>query len=109
MYNKINRMIKKEKVLEKEEIRLTPARNVNSEITPSTHTGKQILIDPDKLVFNTKEGNNNNVGIYSGYNLNLISKNERYLMVPCSYEDYVQATNGEVPNRWWKNYQKLIV
>ena len=40
---------------------------------------------------------------------NLISKNERYLMVPCSYEDYVQATNGEVPNRWWKNYQKLIV
>jgi hypothetical protein len=30
-------------------------------------------------------------------------------MVPCSYEDYVQATNGEVPNRWWKNYQKLIV
>ncbi len=40
---------------------------------------------------------------------NFISKNERYLMVPCSYEDYVQATNGEVPNRWWKNYQKLIV
>jgi hypothetical protein len=40
---------------------------------------------------------------------NLISKNERYLMVPCSYEDYVQASNGEVPNRWWKNYQKLII
>ncbi len=67
-------------ILEKEEIRLTPARNVNSEITPSTHTGKQILIDYDKLVFNTKEGNNNNVGIYSGYNLNLISKNDSHII-----------------------------
>ena len=67
-------------ITEKEEISLTPARNVNSNITPATHTGKQILIDADKLIFNTKEGNNNNLGIYSGYNLNLISKNDSYII-----------------------------
>lgn len=32
---------------------------------------------------------------------------ERHHLVPCSYEEYQQATNDEVPDRWWKTYQKL--
>ena len=37
-----------------------------------------------------------------------ISKNERYHLVPCSYEDYKTAMAGEMPDLWWRTYQKLI-
>lgn len=36
------------------------------------------------------------------------SKNERFELIPCSYEDYKLAAQGEIPERWWRNYQKLI-
>ena len=37
-----------------------------------------------------------------------ISKNERYHLVPCRYEDYTMAVNGEMPDLWWRTYQKLL-
>ncbi|HXH99767.1 MAG TPA: formimidoylglutamase [Sphingobacteriaceae bacterium] len=37
-----------------------------------------------------------------------ISKNERYHLVPCRYEDYQVAVSGEMPDLWWRTYQKLI-
>jgi len=36
------------------------------------------------------------------------SKNERFELIPCSYEDYKMASQGEMPERWWRNYQKLV-
>ncbi len=36
------------------------------------------------------------------------TKNERFHLVPCSYEDYKTACSGEMPDRWWKSFQKLI-
>ncbi|MFM7729759.1 MAG: formimidoylglutamase [Flavobacteriales bacterium] len=33
---------------------------------------------------------------------------ERHHLVPCSHEEYQQATNEEMPDRWWKTYQKLV-
>lgn len=36
------------------------------------------------------------------------TKNERFELIPCSYEDYKLASNGEVPERWWRNYQKML-
>jgi formiminoglutamase len=35
------------------------------------------------------------------------SKNERFHLVPCHYQDYQLATKGEMPNLWWRTYQKL--
>jgi formiminoglutamase len=35
------------------------------------------------------------------------SKNERYHLVPCRYEDYNTAVKGEMPDLWWRTYQKL--
>lgn len=32
---------------------------------------------------------------------------QRHHLVPCTYEDYQQATNEEMPDRWWKTFQKL--
>ncbi|MDB4901888.1 MAG: arginase [Mucilaginibacter sp.] len=35
------------------------------------------------------------------------SKNERFHLVPCQYDDYKTATAGEMPDLWWRTYQKL--
>lgn len=32
---------------------------------------------------------------------------ERHQLVPCSYEVYQEAMKGEIPDLWWKTYQKL--
>jgi hypothetical protein len=35
----------------------------------------------------------------------------RYLnhhLLPCSYKDYQQACNNEVPDRWWNALQKMV-
>jgi formiminoglutamase len=37
-----------------------------------------------------------------------ISKNERYHLVPCRYEDYTTAVTGEMPDLWWRTFQKLL-
>ncbi len=37
-----------------------------------------------------------------------VSGNERFHLVPCRYEDYQMAINGEMPDLWWRTYQKLI-
>ncbi|MEX2485523.1 MAG: arginase, partial [Brumimicrobium sp.] len=34
-------------------------------------------------------------------------KYERHQLVPCSYEEYQEAMKGEIPDLWWKTYQKL--
>ena len=35
------------------------------------------------------------------------TKFQRHHIVPCSYKDYQQACNNEMPERWWQTYQKL--
>ena len=35
------------------------------------------------------------------------SQNERFHLVPCGYNDYKTATSGEMPDLWWRTYQKL--
>ena len=34
-------------------------------------------------------------------------KNERHFIIPCNKEDYQKAMKNELPNLWWKTYQKL--
>jgi arginase family enzyme len=43
------------------------------------------------------------------YHINPSSKYERHVLVPCSYADYLVAQEDEVPNLWWKTYQKILV
>jgi len=38
----------------------------------------------------------------------LKSKYERHYLVPCSYKDYQTALKEEMPDRWWRVYQKLM-
>ncbi len=41
------------------------------------------------------------------YPVNQQIKYERHHLVPCSYSDYETACNDEMPNKWWKTFQKL--
>ncbi|MFM6975536.1 MAG: formimidoylglutamase [Sphingobacteriaceae bacterium] len=36
------------------------------------------------------------------------SKNERFHLIPCTYEDYQLAVAGEMPDLWWRTHQKLV-
>lgn len=36
------------------------------------------------------------------------SRYQRHHLLPCSYKDYQQACNNEVPDRWWNALQKLV-
>ena len=36
------------------------------------------------------------------------TKYERHHLVPCDYQDYQKAMQNEIPNLWWKTYQKLV-
>ena len=36
------------------------------------------------------------------------SRKERTLLVPCAYDDYLKATAGELPDRWWRIHQKYL-
>jgi len=35
-------------------------------------------------------------------------KYRKHQLIPCSYEDYLMATNNELPDRWWKAYKKML-
>ncbi len=35
-------------------------------------------------------------------------KFQRHLLVPCTYEVYQDALKSDMPNLWWKTYQKLV-
>lgn len=34
-------------------------------------------------------------------------KYQRHLLIPCTYEVYQKALQNEMPNLWWKTFQKL--
>ena len=35
-------------------------------------------------------------------------KYKQHYIIPCSHKDYQTACDGELPDRWWKAYQKLM-
>ncbi|HKK38997.1 MAG TPA: formimidoylglutamase [Cryomorphaceae bacterium] len=41
------------------------------------------------------------------YAVNGSKFSERHHLMPCSYEDYKRASQGEMPDLWWKTYRKL--
>jgi hypothetical protein len=32
----------------------------------------------------------------------------RHQIIPCLFSDYQQATSGEIPENWWRAFQKLM-
>ena len=40
---------------------------------------------------------------------NLNNKYKRHALLPCTHNEYLEASNGVVPERWWKAYKKMLV
>ena len=40
---------------------------------------------------------------------NLNNKLKRHALLPCTHQDYLDACNQIIPERWWKAYKKTIV
>ncbi|QLE00635.1 formimidoylglutamase [Galbibacter sp. BG1] len=40
---------------------------------------------------------------------NLNNKFKRHTLLPCTHMEYLEASNGVVPERWWKAYKKMLV
>jgi formiminoglutamase len=40
---------------------------------------------------------------------NIDNKLKRHTLLPCMHEDYIDASNGEIPERWYKAYKKNSV
>ena len=40
--------------------------------------------------------------------LNEHNKNKRHTLIPCTYEDYISATNQEIPDRWIRTLKKIV-
>ena len=42
--------------------------------------------------------------------INIITNNKykRHALIPCTYQDYIQATEQKMPERWYKALRKLI-
>jgi formiminoglutamase len=41
-------------------------------------------------------------------NLKENNKFKRHALIPCTYQDYISATNQEIPDRWIKTLKKLV-
>jgi len=64
--------------------------------------------DKDNLVF-YKSDKSNRWWMEVPYPPKMQGKYERHHLVPCSYEDYELAAKEDVPDVWWRTYQKLSV
>ncbi|HLV62326.1 formimidoylglutamase [Galbibacter sp.] len=40
---------------------------------------------------------------------NLDNKFKRHTLLPCTHSEYVEASKGTIPERWWKAYKKMLV
>ena len=36
------------------------------------------------------------------------NKYRRHHLIPCDYNDYKEATNDDLPDRWWRAYKKML-
>jgi arginase family enzyme len=43
-----------------------------------------------------------------GAKLNIRNEYRRHNLIPCSLSDYTTACENDIPDRWWKAYQKLM-
>ena len=61
----------------------------------------------DELVF-YKSHLTNRWWLEVAYPAGTEEKHERNHVVPCTYADYIMASQQEMPDRWWTTFQKLV-
>ncbi len=69
-------------------------------IVPITHDGHELIFYKSHL--------SDRWWMDVPYPSGMATKYERHHLVPCTYEEFQQASGEEMPDRWWKTYQKLV-
>jgi len=64
-----------------------------------------VLIDNEELIF-FKSRKTGRWWIEIPFLPNVNNKLKRHTLLPCMHEDYVDAVNGKIPERWYKAYKK---
>ncbi len=64
-----------------------------------------VLIDDDELFFH-KSVKTGRWWIEIPFLPNVNNKLKRHTLLPCMHDDYVDATNGKIPERWYKAFKK---
>lgn len=87
---------------------------VNCRITDDDFSDKEsyqkftVLIDNEELIFYKS----NKIGrwwIEIPFLPNFNNKLKQLTLLPCMHEDYIEASNGKIPKRWYKAYKKNSV
>ncbi|MCB0444530.1 MAG: formimidoylglutamase [Gelidibacter sp.] len=71
----------------------------------ANHQKYNVLIDDDELIFykSTKTGR---WWIEIPFLPEVNNKLKKHTLLPCMHDDYVEATQGKIPERWYKAYKK---
>jgi hypothetical protein len=64
-----------------------------------------VLIDDDELIF-YKSNKTGRWWIEIPFLPNVNNKLKRHTLLPCMHEDYIAATKGKIPERWYKAFKK---
>jgi hypothetical protein len=67
-----------------------------------------VLIDENQLVF-YKSDKTERWWIETTFFNNVNNKLKNSTLIPCSYNDYLEACNQQIPERWWKSYKKSMI
>ena len=67
-----------------------------------------VLIEEDELIF-YKSSKTGRWWIEIPFLPNIDNKLKRHTLLPCMHDDYMDATNGKIPDRWYKAYKKNCV
>lgn len=67
-----------------------------------------VLIEEDELIF-YKSKRTGRWWIEIPFLPNVNNKLKRHTLLPCMHEDYVAATEGKIPERWYKAFKKNCV
>lgn len=67
-----------------------------------------VLIEDQELIF-YKSNLTGRWWIEIPFLPNIDNKLKRHTLLPCMHEDYIDASNGEIPERWYKAYKKNSV
>ena len=68
----------------------------------------RVLVEKDELIF-YKSLKTNRWWIEIPFLPEVSNKLKKHTLLACSYEDYLRATQDEIPERWFKAYRKNIV
>ncbi|SDX39685.1 Arginase family enzyme [Lutibacter oricola] len=68
---------------------------------------KKYIVPIDDQVLNFHKSNKSGRW-WMEISLNENNKFKRHALIPCTYQDYISATNQEIPDRWIRTLKKLV-